>query len=119
MRADRQLSHEAAAGEERNGGSGHGGGGWGGSVSVESHREPSWRSFLETSSCEMHTGDFYIAHVKSTHLDTRVLENSTLSTISLNWESVFMPFLGLQFLGSYLCLSKTSRSFSLLAKSFH
>ena len=68
----------------------------------------------------MHTGDFYIAHVKSMHLGTRVLENSTLSTISLTWKSVFMPFhaLGLQFLGSYLCLSKNSRSFSLLGQKF-
>ena len=69
----------------------------------------------------MHTGDFYIAHVKSMHLGTRVLENSTLSTISLTWKSVFMPFhaLGLQFLGSYLCLSKkTVGSFPTRPKVF-
>lgn len=68
----------------------------------------------------MCTVDFYIAQVTFMHLDTRVLENSTLSTISLNWESVFMPFhaLGLQLLGSYLCLSKNRRSFSLVGQKF-
>ena len=71
----------------------------------------------------MHTGDFYIAHVKSMHVDTRFLETATLSTISLNWESVFTPFmpflvLGLQVSDSRLCLSKTSRSFSLVGQKF-
>ena len=45
-------------------------------MSVASHREASQHSLLKISSCELHTGDFYIAHVKSTHLDTKVLENS-------------------------------------------
>lgn len=68
--------------------------------------------FLETSSCEMHWWLLHCTFGTYAFRYKRVLENSHLSTISLNWESVFMPFLGLQFLGSYLCLSKTSRSFS-------
>ena len=61
------LFQEVSAGEERNAGSGTLR-----SISGDApRREPSWQCLLKTSSCEMCTRDFSIAHVKPMHLATK------------------------------------------------
>lgn len=53
------------------------------------------------SARELRTGDFYVSHLKSMHLDTRVLENSILKLEKCfhALSCLFMPF-ELQFLDS-------------------
>lgn len=79
-----------------------------------------YHSLLKTSSYEMCYCWFLHCTCDIHALGYKSFGELYLSTISLNWESVFMPFhaLGLQFLGSYLCLSKNRRSFSLIGQKF-
>ena len=52
---------------------------WGASLSMDSHQELSYITlFLKPALMRCVTVDFYIARMKSMHLDTRVLENSIL-----------------------------------------